>query len=130
MKTTSQFGISSDNYYANIIFQHIFVSYLKATRERNHEELFWIITQYFQTTQQFYQKKSPELLKKIDRAGKLIKMEKPLTPTDRAVFKQKNTIATGILHECWREMSNELQKDGFFKRVYKNNESSLAVSLE
>jgi hypothetical protein len=129
MKQTKQFGISSDNYYANIIFQHIFVDYLKATKARDHEELFWIITQYFQTTQHFYQKNSPDIMKKITEAGKLIKPNKPTNQKELATFKTNNTLATGLLHECWREISNHLQRNEFFKRVYTNNESGLAVSL-
>ena len=123
MKTTKQFGISSDNYYANIIFQHIFVDYLKATKERNHTELFWIITQYYQTTQHFYQKDSKDIMAKIDEAGKLISNNKPSTKTEERLCQQRNTKATGILHDCWREISNHLQRDGFFKRIYTETET-------
>lgn len=118
MKTTKQFGISSDNYYANIIFQHIFVDYLAATKARNHTDLFWIITQYFQTTQHFYQKSSDSIMKKINKAGDLISNVEPASKEQRELFKENNTKATAILHDCWREISNHLQKDGFFKRIY------------
>jgi len=129
MKQTKQFGISSDNYYANIIFQHIFVDYLNATKKRDHKELFWVITQYYQTTQHFYQKDSKAIMSKINEAGKLIKSAKPNNQKDISDFVAGNTRATGLLHQCWREISNHLQKNGFFKRIYTNSESSLAVDM-
>lgn len=129
MNTTKQFGISSDNYYAKIIFDDITRAYLDALRNNDVKLLFLVITQYYQTTQHFYQKQSEAILTKINEAGELISPTKSQNAKQEMGFKFKNTEASIILHECWRLISNYLQKDGFFKRVYTNDETELAIQV-